>query len=82
MTYMEVAKSNLLYIMVGIVILYVIGFAIIFGMRSYKRALEIGFTKKQVGEVIKSSAVFTIVPSLAIVIGLFSLVGLLGIPWP
>lgn len=82
MNFMDVASSKLLYVLVGIVILYVVGFAILFGVKSYKRAIVIGFTKKQLNEVIRSSAVFGIVPSLAIVIGLFSLVGLLGIPWP
>ena len=82
MSYMDIARSPMLYMMVGLVILYVIGFAALFGLRSYKRALEIGFSHKQIREVIKSSAIFTIVPSIAIVIGLFSLVGILGIPLP
>lgn len=39
-------------------------------------------SKEKLSAVARSSAVFTIVPSVSIVIGLFTLSTVLGIPWP
>jgi hypothetical protein len=50
--------------------------------KSWKRALAKGYSREKLMTVVKASVSATIVPSLAIVIGLFSLVALLGIPWP
>ena len=40
-----------------------------------------GITKEDLHKVIKSSLVFSIVPSLSIVVGLFALISVLGIVW-
>ena len=40
-----------------------------------------GITKKDLGKIIKSSLVFSIVPSLSIVVGLFALIAVLGTIW-
>src|SRR5699024_5313299 len=53
----------------------------LFFRKSYARAIELGFSKDTLHRVIKSSIIFTIIPSIAIVIALFSLVAVLGIPW-
>lgn len=82
MSFYDVAESPLLYILVIIGILYVLGFSGIFLKRSWKRAQELGITKKDLFNVAKSSISFTIVPSIAIVIGFFSLAAMLGVPWP
>ncbi|MDD4311204.1 MAG: DUF5058 family protein [Eubacteriales bacterium] len=82
MGFYDVANHWLIYVMVTIGIVIVLGFAVLSLRKSWKRALEIGYTKQQLMNVTKSSLYFTIVPSIAIVIGLFSLAALLGIPWP
>jgi hypothetical protein len=82
MSFFDLANSPLLYGLVALGICYVILFALLFIRKSWKRAIEIGMTKDELMNVVKSSAIFTVVPSLAIVIGLFSLVAILGIPWP
>ncbi|GHT56896.1 hypothetical protein FACS1894109_07420 [Spirochaetia bacterium] len=63
-------------------ILYVAGLAVVSMRKSWKRALAKGYSREKLMTVVKASVSATIVPSLAIVIGLFSLVALLGIPWP
>jgi hypothetical protein len=63
-------------------LLYILGFAAIFLRRSYRRCIELGIDKAMVNDVIKSSLAFTLVPSIAIVIGFFSLSAVMGIPWP
>jgi hypothetical protein len=50
--------------------------------KSWKRALLKGFSQEKLMNLVKLTVSTTIVPSISIVIGLFSLVALLGIPWP
>ena len=58
------------------------GLSAVFLRKSWRRCLELGISKEKLSAVARSSAVFTIVPSVSIVIGLFTLSTVLGIPWP
>ena len=82
MGFTEISNGSLLYTLVIIGLIYITIYASIFLVRSYRRSLELGMSKKQVNDVIKSSLAFTVVPSIAIVVGFFSLAAVLGIPWP
>ncbi|WP_350343097.1 DUF5058 family protein [Proteinivorax tanatarense] len=82
MSFQDVANSTLLYLLVIFGLLYIIAFASVFLIQSYKRCLELGIDKKTIYKVIKSTLIFTIVPSIAIVIGFYSLATVFGIPWP
>jgi len=81
MTVTQLLNGSVLYIAVITGLLFIIGIAFLFFQKSWKRAVELGFSKDILKKVIKSSIIFTIVPSLAIVIALFSLASVLGIPW-
>jgi len=81
-TFFSIVNSGLLYILVGIVILFVVILSLLFAKKAWSRALQLGYTKSQLMTVIKSTSIATIVPSLAIVIGLFALAPVLGNPWP
>lgn len=76
------ANHPLIYGMVIFGILFVAGIALLSIRKSWRRAKEIGYTNAQLMTVVKSSISFTIVPSIAIVVGFFALTGMLGIPWP
>ena len=80
-TMQDIISSPLLLILVIVGLVYIGGFAIVYGMKAYKRCLELGFTKEQLMQTIKSTAIFSIVPSLAIVVGLFVLIVSLGTVW-
>lgn len=82
MSYFEVANSSLVYLLVIVVIVFVFILSAIFTRKAWKRGLELGFEKEMLRRVVKQSLVFTLVPSIAIVIGLFALAPALGIPWP
>jgi len=82
MGFYDVANHWLIYTMVICGILYVLGFAAVSVRRSWKRALELGYTREKLMNVVKASLSFTVVPASAIVIGFFSLAAMLGIPWP
>lgn len=82
MNFSEIANSYMLYILVIIGLLGIIAYASVFLKKGYERCIDLGFSKKVIMDVIKSSLAFTVVPSIAIVIGVFTLVLALGVPWP
>lgn len=80
-TMQDIISSPILLIMVIIGLVYIAGFALIYFLKAYKRCIELGMTKKEVNGVVKSSLIFSIVPSLSIVVGLFVLISVLGTVW-
>lgn len=82
MSYFDVANSPLLYLLVLGGITYIIGLSLVFLRKAWKRCLALGIERSTLLNVAKSSALFTIVPSVAIIIGLFSLSTIMGVPWP
>ena len=77
----DIISSPLLLVLVVVGLLYITGFSVVYLMKAKKRALEMGITKEEVNDIVKSSAVFSIVPSLSIVIGLIALAAALGTVW-
>ena len=78
----EIANSWWMYLLGAVICLYVLGGAIFFILRSYKRAKEIGMDTKLLKKTIIDSALFSLLPSISILIGLFALSGILGVPFP
>jgi len=73
-----------MYLIGAILIGYVLIQSFVFYNKAYKRGLEMGMTKHQLNETTRSSAIFSIVPSIPILIGLVAMVPLFGdaaIPW-
>lgn len=80
-TMKQIATSPLLLAGVIIGLLYITLFSLAYFKKAYDRCLQFGMTKDELKSVIKSSAIFSIVPSLSIVIGLFTLIAVLGTTW-
>lgn len=80
-TYADIMNSGLLYGLVigGLVI--VAGICLMFFQKARKKAIECGVTQEELKAVYKNTIVLTIVPSIAIIIGLFSLSAVIGTPW-
>lgn len=72
----------LLYGLAAIVVIFVLGQSIFFFRKAWKRALELGLTKEILRKVALSSALFSVAPALAILLGLLSLAKFLGQPLP
>ena len=73
-----------LYIIGAILISYVLFESVVIYRKAYKRGLELGMTKTQLNETTRSSAIFSIVLSLPLLIGLVTMIPLFGnvvIPW-
>ncbi len=82
MKFFDVANGGLLFILVGAGIAYLMLQCVLFLRMSLKRARELGIDGKVISNTIKSSAVFTIAPSIAVALGLAVLAPSLGIAWP
>lgn len=77
----ELINSPLLIALVAIGLVYIVIFSLLYLKKAYARCLELGISKEKLSKVIKSSLVFSIVPSLSIVVGLFALIPVLGTVW-
>ena len=77
----DIINSPLLLVLVIVGLLYIVGFSFVYLKKACSRCIELGITKEDLKKVIKSSVVFSIVPSLAIVVGLFALISVLGVVW-
>lgn len=71
-----------LYAVCCTIILLVIILCIVFILKSYRTGLKIGMDKSVLKNVMISSASFTIIPSISILLGVIALSGTLGIPLP
>ncbi len=76
-------NSPILFVLVGIIIAAVLAQSFYFLIRAMKRAKELGIASSTVKSTITSSAVFTIAPAIAILVGVVALSKSLGIaiPW-
>jgi len=80
---MSFANNPWLFVIVGVVIALVIGQSVFFLVRALKQSKELGMDQEKIKKSIKTTAVFTIAPSFAIVVGMIALTRSLGlaIPW-
>nr|WP_245149671.1 DUF5058 family protein [Peptoniphilus raoultii] len=79
---MDVLSSKLLYILVIWGLLFIFSICVFFFRRAVKRAKELGIENDKIKSVVRSSLIFSIVPSISIIIGLITLSPILGVPWP
>ena len=80
--FLQIANSPIMYLISSIIILSVVGVCLLFFTKAYKEGLKIGMNKKDLKKVITSSAVFTVIPSVGILLGVITLSGSLGVPIP
>ena len=71
-----------LYVICGSVILFVAAFCIFFMVRAYRAGIALGMDQAKLKRTITSSATFTLLPSISILLGVIALSGTLGIPLP
>ncbi len=72
----------ILYLLVGIVIAVVLAQSVFFLVRAVRRAKELGIESSVIKKTISSSAVFTIAPAIAILVGVVALSKTLGVAMP
>lgn len=72
-----------LYVIVGVIIACVLAQSVYFLVRAMKRAKQLGIKSETIKKTISSSAVFTIAPAIAVLVGVVALSKSLGValPW-
>lgn len=80
-TFQEVSSHWLIFVLAAIGILTVLAFTVISLRKSWSRALEIGMPKEKLMSVVKATVSYSALPSIAIVVGMFSVSTMLGIAW-
>ncbi len=81
MSVMEMFNSKPLYSIVIIGLLFIISICFAFYKKAKDQALKLGHDEEKIKTVVKSSIIFSIVPSISIVLALFTLSTVLGVPW-
>ena len=76
-------NSPVLFVIVGILIAVVLAQSVFFLVKALRRAKELGMDTKKIRKTIKTAALFTVAPAVAIVISVMTLSKDLGIalPW-
>ena len=75
-------NDSFLYIIVAIVIAFVVIQSIVFLCKAWKRGTELGMDKKVLKKTVATSAIFTVAPAFAILLGVIALSRALGLPLP
>ena len=75
-------NSPFLYGVTAVMIVFVIAQSAFFLARAVKRARQLGIARTTVRKTISSSALFTVAPAIAILLGVITLSKMLGLPWP
>ncbi len=72
----------LLFVLCGLLVAVVLGQSVFFLVKALKRSKELGMDSGKVGKTIRTAAIFTVAPAVAIVISVIALSKSLGIPLP
>lgn len=75
---MDFLYSWWLYLLIGLVFAYVLLQSTYFLIKARKQAIELGISKQDINKTITSTIVFSIAPSIAILIGLIALTKVFG----
>lgn len=78
----DIMNSWWMYLLGAILIVFVLASCVFFIIKAYKDAKELNMDKAMLRKVIINSAVFTILPSISILIGVIALAGQIGVPLP
>ena len=77
---MDNINSGIFYLIVAGVLGFITIMCFVFLIKSYRAGIKIGMDKKVLKKTIVSSATFTLLPSISILIGVIALMMKLGVP--
>ena len=80
-TYLSSVNSGFFYLLVAAILTFITLMCVVFLVKSYKAGVEIGMDKQVLKKAIVSSATFTLLPSISILLGVIALSGTLGVPF-
>ena len=79
--YLSSVNAGVFYFIVAVVLAFITVMCVIFLIKSYRAGIRIGMDKKVLNKAIMSSATFTLLPSVSILLGVVALSGTLGVPF-
>ncbi|MEG1153388.1 MAG: DUF5058 family protein, partial [Ruthenibacterium sp.] len=71
-----------MFLIAGGVIFFIMLLCVVYRVKSYRTGVAMGMDKVKLRRAIASSATFTVLPSVSILLGVVALSGSLGIPLP
>lgn len=71
-----------IYLVAGVVVLFVIAQSVFFLIRAVKRAGQLGLNGATIRKTILSSALFSVAPAVSILVGVITLSKFIGLPLP
>ena len=71
-----------MYLICGGIMCFVAAVCVVFAVRAWRAGKAIGMDTAVLRRVVTSSASFSVLPSVGILLGVIALSGALGIPWP
>lgn len=75
-------SSPVIYLICGGIVAFVAGVCVVFAVRAWRAGKAIGMDAAVLRRVVTSSASFSVLPAVGILLGVIALSGALGIPWP
>ena len=78
--YLNRVNAPGLYLLVALILAFITIMCAVFLIKSYRAGIKIGMDKKILRKTITSSATFTLLPSISILLGVIALSGTLGVP--
>ncbi|MCL2821216.1 MAG: DUF5058 family protein [Oscillospiraceae bacterium] len=75
-------NSPLIYVVAAVIVVFVFSQSVFFLIKAWKQAQNMGMEKSMLRRIATSSAVFTIAPAIAILLGVLTLSNALGLPTP
>ena len=75
-------NSPFIYLVCGVIVLFVALLCAVFAVRAYRVGKAIGMDVSKMKRTIVASATFAALPSVGILLGVIALSGSLGTPWP
>lgn len=82
MSYTEICNDRWLFLWVGVLLVGVILQCLIYMKKAWKHGIEIGLKKSQIKKGLTTGITISIMPTLPVLLVLFSLMPLLGMPLP
>ena len=82
MTILTQLNAPPIYLICGGIIAFVAVLCVVFLVRAWRAGVALGMDKTKMKRAITSSATFSLLPSVGILLGVIALSGSLGIPWP
>ena len=79
--YVASVNAPIFFAIVAFVLIFITVMCFVFLVKSYKAGIAIGMDQKALKKTIMSSATFTLLPSISILLGVIALSGTLGIPF-